>query len=107
MGLSNPGAGGYAEFAVSLPELMAAYDDLRDFRKFLVDQIESAQQTVMRLGSDWSGDAHDALVEFFAKLSQGMAKVDAGLAVFADSIDHAHGQYQKAISVNLSMWHGE
>ncbi|WP_272937570.1 WXG100 family type VII secretion target [Mycobacteroides saopaulense] len=66
--------------------------------------MESSQHTVMRLGSDWSGEARDAQVEFFAKLSKGMAKVDEGLAEFSRSVNDAHDHYNKAIKTNLSMW---
>lgn len=98
--------GGDAEFEVSLPELKAVFDDLVAFRKYLAEQIESSQQTVMRLGSDWSGDTRDAQLEFFGKLRKGLAKVDEGIADFSKSINAAHSHYNKAIKTNLSMWQG-
>ncbi|MEC4842686.1 WXG100 family type VII secretion target [Mycobacteroides chelonae] len=102
----KPGGGADAEFEVSVPQLKEVYDDLRAFRKYLVEQIESAETTVMRLGSDWSGQARDAQVEFFSKLAQGMAKVDEGLSEFSKSVNDAHGHYDKAIAANKSMWQG-
>ncbi|MFT9661176.1 WXG100 family type VII secretion target [Mycobacteroides abscessus subsp. abscessus] len=102
----KPGGSGDAEFEVSVPQLKEVYEDLRAFRKYLVEQIESAETTVMRLGSDWSGQARDAQVEFFSKLAQGMAKVDEGLSEFSNSVNDAHGHYDKAIAANKSMWQG-
>lgn len=97
---------GTSEFKVSFPGLKEVFEDLVTFRKFLAEQIESAEHTVMALGSDWSGQARDAQVEFFGLLRQGMAKVDEGLAEFSRSVDAAHGHYSKAIAVNKSMWEG-
>lgn len=101
------GSGGDAEFEVSVPQLKEVFEDLRAFRKYLAGQIQDAETTVMRLGSDWSGQARDAQVEFFSQLAQGMADIDEGLAEFSKSVNSAHGHYDKAISANKSMWQGK
>lgn len=106
MASSKPGGSGDAEFQVSVPELKEVYEDLREFRRYLAAQIEDAHATVMKLGSDWSGEARDAQVEFFSKLAQGMAKVDEGLAEFSTSVNDAHGHYSTAVTTNKSMWQG-
>lgn len=95
-----------AKFMVSLPVMGEVFDDLVAFRRYLAGQIEAAEHTVMALGSDWSGEARDAQVEFFSKLRQGLAKVDEGLAEFSESISRSKGHYQNAISTNKSMWEG-
>ncbi|WP_235660034.1 WXG100 family type VII secretion target [Mycobacteroides abscessus] len=92
---------------MSVPQLKDVFEDLRAFRKYLAEQIEDAETTVMRLGSDWSGQARDAQVEFFSQLAQGMADIDEGLAEFSKSVNSAHGHYSKAISANKSMWPGK
>lgn len=51
---------GDAKFSVSLPVMGELFDDLVAFRRYLAEQIESFEHTVMALGSDWSGDARDA-----------------------------------------------
>lgn len=91
-------------FAVSLPVMGEVTDDLVAFRRFLAEQIESVQHTVMALGSDWGGVARDAQLEFFSELRAGLTKVDEGLAQFRDSVAAAKGHYETAIATNKSMW---
>lgn len=105
-GQAGPGSGEDAPFRVSLPVMGEVIDDLVGFRRYLAEQIESAQHVVMALGSDWSGQAREAQLQFFAELRRGMDKVDEGLAEFSESVSASKGHYETAISTNTGMWEG-
>lgn len=106
VGQAGSGGGGDAPFRVSLPVMGEVIDDLVEFRRYLSEQIESAQHVVMALGSDWSGQAREAQLQFFAELRRGMDKVDEGLAEFSESVSRSKGHYETAISTNTGMWEG-
>lgn len=91
---------------MSLPVMGEVIDDLVEFRRYLAEQLESAEHVVMALGSDWSGQAREAQLAFFAELRRGLAKVDEGLAEFSESVSGSKGHYETAIATNKAMWEG-
>lgn len=95
---------GDGSYALDSAELDTIIKELTACRAHLVERVNDLRLQVRRLHDTWDGLSAEAHLVAQAEIDQGLADMNAALAVFTRAQENARDGYQLVWDANVTMW---